>query len=202
MTKFGKYLGQIALVALVVVAILFAYDRFFRPSPGDPLATTISALKKENKLVVFSAQVVPVVSSTDSRVLGLLQSQQTAIIPGYVEYYLDMSQLDENSIEWDAETQKLSITLPPLMISPPNLSENRAQYYRKGLLITGEAQEALFRGNSAAALAEATEQARKPLLVNMAKKAAKEAIHQNMTVPLRSAGFDNITTTIRFANEG
>lgn len=201
MRRFGRSIGQLALVSLVVLAILFAYDRFFRTSPGDPLATTIAAMKQENKLVVFSAQIVSVVKSDDSRMLGLLQSQQTAIIPGLVEYYVDMSQFSDRNVTWDAGTQKLSVTLPPLMISPPNLREDRAQYFRAGLWITGDAQGALFRKNSTAALIEAKKQARQQVLVNLAKKAAKDAIDQNLTVPLRSTGFHNVTTTIRFPGE-
>lgn len=202
MRRAGGFIGQLAIVVLVVLAILFTYDRFFRPSPGDPLATTITALKQENKLVVFSAQIVSVVTSPDERMLGLLQSEQTAIIPGRVEYYVDMSKLSDRNFIWDADKQALSVTLPPLMISPPNLSEERARYYRAGLWITGDAQRELYRKNSAAALIEARKQAQQMVLVGLAKKAAKGALTQNLSVPLRSAGFDNINVVIRFPGEG
>ncbi len=202
MRRAGGFIGKLAIVVLVVLAILFAYDRFFRPSPGDPLATTIAALKQENKLVVFSAQIVSVVTSPDERMMGLLQSEQTAIIPGRVEYYVDMSKLGDRNFAWDADKQSLSVTLPPLMISPPNLSEEQARYYRAGLWITGDAQRELYRKNSTAALIEARKQARQTVLVDLARKAAKEAVNQNLTIPLRSAGFENITATIRFPGEG
>ena len=202
MKSLGRTLGIIALVAIIAIALMFAYDKFLRPNAGDPLGTTVTALSKQNKLVVFSAQVVAVVNSTDSRALGLLQSQQTAIIPGQVEYYVDLSKLTRDDVTWNADTQNLTITLPPLMIGAPNLSENRAQYYRKGILITDGASDALYRGNSQAAMQEARKQANNPFLVRLASTAAKEAVSQNLTVPFQAAGYENVKVAARFANEG
>ena len=202
MKSLGRTLGIIALAAIIAIALMFAYDKFLRPNPGDPLGTTVTALSKQNRLVVFSAQVVAVVNSTDSRVMGLLQSQQTAIIPGQVEYYVDLSKLTRDNVTWNAETQNMTITLPPLMIGAPNLSENRAQYYRKGILITDKASDALYRGNSQAAMDEARNQANNPFLVRLASTAAKEAVGQNLTVPFKVAGFENIKVDVQFENEG
>ena len=49
--------------------------------PGDPLATSLVALEKQNRLTVFSAQVSPVVAADDERLLGMLKSRQIAVIP-------------------------------------------------------------------------------------------------------------------------
>ena len=47
----------------------------------------------------------------------------------------------------------------------------------------------------------ALEQANSPVLMGLARGAAKDAIRQNLAIPLAVAGFDNVTVTVRFDEE-
>lgn len=196
----------IALPWLLVIALLGAVAwlgwRAFGSDPaGDPVSTSLVALEQQNRLTVFSAELSPVVASEDSRYLGTLNSRQVAVIPARVDYAIDLSQLGRQRMVWDEVRQQLDVTLPPLDISRPNLDEARAQYLREGIWITREAQDKLTRDNTRAAERQAREQARNPVLLDLARSAAKAAIQQNLAVPLEVAGFGNVKVNVRFEDE-
>jgi hypothetical protein len=168
---------------------------------GDPLGTSLVAFEKQNRLTVFSAQLAPVVASQDSRLFGAIQSRQVAVIPARVDYTLDLSQMNRDRLNWDDNSRTLSVLLPPISVGKPNLDEARAQYLREGIWITRDAQDSLTRSNTRLAETQAMEQAANPILVNLAKSAAKDAIRQNLAIPLEVAGFGDVTVNVRFDGE-
>lgn len=180
----------------------WALWRAFGPSAyGDPIATSLTAFEKANRLTVFSAQLAPVVSAEDERGYGLLKSRQVAVIPARVDYTLDLAQLDAGRFKWDAGTKQLSVTLPSLQVSKPNLDEARAQYLREGMWITGPAQAKLNRDNTLLAEQQAAEQAQNPALMDLARGSARQAVAQNLAVPLKVAGYGDVRVTVRFEGE-
>jgi len=196
--------SRVPLLIVAVNALLAIYLlwRVFAPSPyGDPLATSLAAFEKANRLTVFSAQLAPVVASDDERLMGLLTSRQIAVIPARVDYTLDLSKMTRSSMAWDEEAQRLTVTLPPLTVSRPNLDEGRAQYLREGVWITRTAQDDLTRANTKLAEQQAVEQAANPVLMNLARAAAKDAVRQNLSAPLQVSGHPAATVVVRFAGE-
>ena len=191
--------AAILLAGLAAAAI--AYLRWTGEDKVDVVGTMISGFQKQNSLAVFSAQVVTVNTRTEPRAFGLLQSRQTAIIPATVEYRLDQSRLTPDRFRWDAATQSLQLTLPGLTITRPNLDVARAQYFRDGLPMSDALRDRLAREGAAAATQEAVRQASAPQVQNLARAAAKEAMTQNLLLPLRAAGFDRARVTVRFADE-
>jgi hypothetical protein len=115
---------------------------------GDPLATSLVAFERQNTLTVFSAELAPVVSSDDSRLFGLVNAKQVAVIPARVDYTINLAAIGRERLSWNAQTQTLGVKLPPLTVSRPNLDEARAQYLRDGIWITREAQDKLTRDNT------------------------------------------------------
>jgi hypothetical protein len=195
-----------ALPWLLVIAALalaaWALWRAFGPaSSGDPLATTLTAFERQNRLTVFSAQLSPVVASDEESMFGLLKSRQVAVIPARVDYTIDLSTMGRDRLTWNGEAKRLDVQLPPLTLSRPNLDEARAQYLREGVWITRNVQDKLNRGNTQAAEQQAAKQARNPVLIGLARSAAKDAIRQNLAIPLEVAGFGNVTVAVRFDGE-
>ncbi len=187
-----------AALALATWALWKAYG----PSAyGDPLATSLAAFEKQNKLTVFSAQLAPVVSSDDERGFGLLKSRQIAVIPARVDYAVDFAKVTAQSLVWDEAKQTLTVTLPPLTISRPNLDEAHALYLREGVWITGPAQAKLTRDNTKLAEQQAVQQAANPALLDLAREAARVAVAQNLTAPITAAGHRDATVSVRFADE-
>jgi Protein of unknown function (DUF4230) len=123
------------------------------------------------------------------------------MIPARVDYTLDLSQMTAQRLAWDAAAQRLSVRLPPLGITRPNLDEARAQYLREGVWITAGAQDQLTRDNTRLAETEAGKQARNPVLLDLAQSAAKAAVAQNLVIPLQVAGYRDAIVTVRFDGE-
>src|SRR4029078_8069780 len=139
---------------------------------GDPLATSLVALEKQDKLTVFSAQLSPVVSSEDSELLGVLKSRQVAVIPARVDYTLDFSKMDKSRLAWDADTHTMRVQLPALTVGRPNLDGARAHYLREVMWIPNNAPPRLTRRNTQLAEQQAVQQAANPVLMDLARSAA------------------------------
>jgi len=188
-------------IAMLALAAWLGWRAFGPEDNGDPLATSLLAFEKQNRLTVFSAQLSPVVASTDSRLLGVIRSKQVAVIPARVDYTLDLSQMDRSRLRWDEGTKTLDVQLPPLKVGKPNLDEGRAQYLREGIWISRDAQDNLTRQNTRLAEQQAVEQAANPVLMGLARSAAKDAIRQNLAIPLEVAGFGEVKVNVRFDGE-
>lgn len=194
-------LPWLLFLAVAIFAGWLAWKQFGPKDAGDPLATSLVAFERQNRLSVFSAQLAPVVSSDDSRLFGLVNSKQVAVIPARVDYTLDLSKFGRERLQWAAETNTLSVRLPALTVSRPNLDEARAQYLREGVWITREAQDKLTRDNTRLAEQLAVEQAANPVLMNLARGAARDAIRQNLAIPLQVAGYGDVKVVVRFDGE-
>lgn len=187
------------LFVLALGAAAFLGWKLWQPEDmGDPLATSLVAFERQNTLTVFSAELAPVVSSNDSRLFGLVNSKQVAVIPARVDYTINLASIGRERLAWNAQTQTLGIKLPPLTLSRPNLDEARAQYLRDGIWISREAQDKLTRDNTKLAEGQAVAQARNPVLMNLARDAAKAAIRQNLAIPLHVAGYTKVKVDVTF----
>lgn len=176
--------------------------QMWKPAPiGDPLATSLVAFDKQDRLTVFSAELAPVVASDDSRLFGLVTSHQVAVIPARVDYALDLSKVGRDRMRWDQASRTLTVRLPPLEVTRPNLDEARAQYLREGVWITRAAQDKLTRDNTKLAERMAVEQAANPILLGLARSAAKDAIRQNLAIPLQVAGFGDVKLSVSIDGE-
>jgi hypothetical protein len=191
-------LPWLLFIVALALAAWFAWKAFGPEDLGDPLATSLTALEKQNKLTVFSAQLSPVVSSEDSRLFGAIRSRQVAVIPARVDYTLDLSKMDRGRLAWNAETHTMDVQLPALIVGKPNLDEARAQYLREGIWITNTAQAKLTRDNTRLAEQQAVQQAANPVLLGLARTAAREAITQNLAIPLQVAGYGDVKVEVRF----
>lgn len=186
----------------VVTLAALAWFSFLKPDKlGDPLATSLVAFEKQNRLSVFSAQLAPVVAADDERLFGLVKTKQVAVIPARVDYTLDLTAMNRERLSWNQEAKTLDVQLPALKLSRPNLDEARAQYLREGVFITREAQDKLNRNTTLLAEQQATLQAANPVLMGIARAAAKDAIRQNLAIPLQVAGYGDVTVRVRFDGE-
>jgi hypothetical protein len=189
-------LPWLLLMAAIACAGWLAWQ-LWRPEPiGDPLATSLVAFDKQDRLTVFSAELAPVVASDDSRLFGLVTSRQVAVIPARVDYAVDLGKVGRDRMRWNLASKTLTVRLPALEVTRPNLDEARAQYLREGVWITRAAQDKLTRDNTKLAERLAVEQAANPVLMGLARSAAKDAIRQNLAIPLQVAGFGDVRLSV------
>jgi hypothetical protein len=206
----AKPLAQVQAVPWLIVILLLAatawlgWKAFFETEEGDPVASAMLAFQKQNSLTVFSSRFEVVAESTDTRGIAgfdLLKSRQAAIIPATVEYRLDLAQMDRDRFEWDEDSDTLSVVLPPLRISRPNLDEANARLFTEGAYVTREASQDLSRNNSAQAERKAASFAKNPQVLGLARSAAKEAVRQNLAIPLQVAGYEDAKVEVMFEGD-
>lgn len=205
-------LARIQAVPWLIVVVLLAavawlgWRAFFYEEEGDVVGSAMLAFEKQNALTVFSSRFEVVAESVSTPSVGpfdidALQSRQAMIVPATVEYRLDLSAMDRDDFVWDADGEVLAVTLPQLRISKPNLDEAQARYFTEGRFVTREASTALSRNNSEQAERKARAFAKNPEILALARAAAKDAIRQNLAIPLQVAGYGDVEVDVRFEGE-
>ncbi|MBA4747757.1 MAG: DUF4230 domain-containing protein [Sphingopyxis sp.] len=195
-----------SLIALVVVAILaglafLGWDLVRTAmAPAKPetiVSASLESLKEQNILVPFTARFV---ADPTSRVRTLgLTAQKTLIVPGMVRYEVDLGAMTADNLDWDAEAKALTVTLPPLRVSAPEMDPAGAVEYRDGELVMAvtDAEKMLDDANWKAARAEILTQAKGATPMRLAQTAAINAVRSNFALPLKAAGVD-AEVTVRF----
>ena len=191
-------------LALLVVAAAFVMNRAqatFDPKPETIAAASLQGLREQNKLSAFAARFVAVVTSTQTR-FGF-SAKKTLIMPGAVQYQVDLSKLTQNDVRWDAPTKTLTVTLPPVQVSAPEIDMKAIREYDSGgiLLALTDAETSLDTANRAAAQAELTKQAQESVTMKLATDATRRAVASTFAMPLKAAGLD-ANVVVRFVGEG
>jgi hypothetical protein len=203
-------LARIQAVPWLIVIFLIAavawlgWRAFFYQEEGDPVGSAMLAFEKQNSLNVFSSRFEIVAESENAQgVLGIdiLKSRQASIIPATVTYRLDLSHIDRDAFAWDPASETLNVVLPGLRISRPNLDEAAAREFTEGRWVTAGAQRSLSKNNSLQAERKAAAFAKNPQVLSMARQAAKDAVRQNLAIPLQVAGYENAKVVVRFEGE-
>ena len=192
------------VIVLLAATAWLAWRAFFYQEEGDPVGSAMLAFEKQNSLTVFSSRFEVVAESVNNqRVLGVpvLESRQATIVPATVEYRLDLSGMDRDRFQWNPEAGRMTVVLPQLRISRPNIDEAAARVFTEGTFVTREASQALARNNSAQAERKAAAFAKNPEVLALARQAAAQAVRQNLAIPLQVAGYDNATVAVRFEGQ-
>lgn len=193
------------VVGLLIGALLVGSARignFFGrgPDPETIAAASLQSVREQQRLTAFAARFVAVVTSTQTR-FGL-RARRTLIMPGLVRYEVDLAKLQQEDLRWDEGSQTLSIALPPLEISGPEVNlEDFQEYGDSGVLSAlTDAESALDDANRKRGRQELIRQAREPLPMKLARDAARRAVARSFAMPLRAAGVE-ANVEVRFADE-
>ncbi len=180
-----------AILAVVAYMVWHEYRSAFAPAkPETIVSARLESLKEQNVLVPFTARFV---ADPTSRVRTLgLTAQKTLIVPGTVRYELDLGALTAKNLDWDAETQLLTVSLPPLRVSAPEMDPAGAVEYRDGELVLAvtDAEKRLDEANWKAARSEILAQAKGATPMRLAEAATINAVRGNFALPLKAAGID------------
>ena len=190
----------LVLGALVVGAIKVSDIFGGGPDPETVASSSLQSMREQARLTPFSARFVAVVTASQTR-FGL-SAQKTLIMPGTVRYELDLAKLQQSDLAWDANAKRLSITLPPLEISGPEIHLAEVQEYDAGglLMALGSTERNLDQANRQRAQQELVRQARQAMPVKLARDAAKRAVERSFAMPLKAAGIE-ATVVTRFRDE-
>ncbi|MEA3051319.1 MAG: hypothetical protein QOG72_222 [Sphingomonadales bacterium] len=194
------------LPALAALPVGAALGYWLRPDAAaaraDPQAIAAAALlsvRDQGRLVPFSARFVSVANASESH-LGLT-ARKTLIMPGTVRYGVDLTRLRRSSLAWDEATRTLTITLPPLELSGPEIDLNQVQESSEGGLVMALAgsERELDRANRRSAQDELMRQARAPAPMRLARDSAMRDVARSFALPLRAAGIE-ASVAVRFVD--
>ena len=192
------------LLGLVLLALLLVGLRINSWMSGtDPetvASGTLQSVREQARLTPLAARFVAVVTSHQTR-FGLT-ARKTLIMPGLVRYEVDLARLQQRDIAWDAGSSTLSVTLPPLIISGPEIDLGQIQEYGGSGILTAltDTERTLDAANRQQAHRELLRQAREPVPMGLARDAAKRAVARSFAMPLRAAGIE-ASVEVRFADE-
>lgn len=171
---------------------------------GLAAARTLSetfAKARSLKVATLSGEVIA--TARDRGYLGMLPSGQTVKYPYSVDYVVDLAALDRTAWLWDEDTKTMTVRLPDVAPSKPNIDASRATYVgTSGLFMSRAAAQRLNVqvAGRAALRAEAT--ARKPEHLDRARQSAREAVAGLIAPPLAQAGLGAVRVVVRYPWEG
>ena len=203
----------VALAAIAVALILGVLlgvttgiaDRIFGgPNPKTIATASLESMRAENRLTVFAARYVSVVTSEQQRLGGLVSSERTLILPGDVRYELDLSKLQNNDVSWDGSSKTLTIQLPEVDVAGPDVDINAVKEYGGGGVLSAltNANEQLDQANRDRAVQDLRKQATAAVPMQLARQAARDAVARSFAMPLLAAGFKDVKVVARFPTDG
>ena len=144
--RLNKPLVLLMLVVALVLGLLLGTwtgiaDKIFGgPNPKTIATESLELMRAENRLTVFAARYVSVVTSAEQRFGGLLNSQRTLILPGNVRYELDLSKLQPSDVVWDKPNNTLRVKMPEIEVAGPDVDINSVKEYGGGRRPVGDHQ--------------------------------------------------------------
>ena len=199
-----------AIIIALIVGVLVGVgtgiaDRIFGgPNPETIASASLESMRAENRLTVFAARYVSVVTSQVQRLGGLVSSQRTLILPGDVRYELDMSKLQPNDVTWDGSSHTLTVKLPEVDVAGPDIDINAVREYGGGGVLSAltDANQQLDQTNRARAVADLRKQATAQVPMQLARQSARAAVERSFAMPLQAAGFKDVKVVARFPTDG
>jgi len=209
-----RRLNKALVLAMVAVALILGVllgvttgiaDRIFGGLNPKTIATaSLESMRAQNRLTVFAARYVSVVTSEQQRLGGLVSSQRTLILPGDVRYELDLSKLNPKDVTWDASTKTLKVQLPEVEVAGPDVDINQVKEYGGGGVLSAltNANQQLDSTNRARAVSDLRKQATAAVPMQLAHQAGRTAVERSFAMPLIAAGFKDVKVIARFPTEG
>ena len=161
-------------------------------------------MRAENRLSVFAARYVSVVTSQQQRLGGLINSERTLILPGDVRYELDLSKLQQNDVSWDGSARTLTVRIPEIEVAGPDVDINAVKEYGGGGVLSAltNADQQLDQSNRDRAVQDLRKQATAKVPMQLARQSARAAVERSFAMPLLAAGFKDVKVVARFPTDG
>lgn len=174
------------------------YDGIFRTDTSKVLSTTVESLREESKLQVFSFKGLARVQ-TDRTDFWIFEGRQQLIVPGVINYFIDLSKLTLDNVRYDDAAKLVTVKLPPLQLDDIAFQPENATTLNGGLLTFSEEQvEALRKKNYLKARQLLVKQAQGKSYLDTAKRRARENITSYFEIPLRIAGQPDVKVIATF----
>ena len=193
----GAALGL--LIGILLMALAGSAATAPAPDPQRVADAALVSLREQGRLTSLVARYAAVVTSSRSS-LGL-EARKTLILPALVRYGVDLRRLRREHLAWDEPTGTLTVSLPPLEISGPEIDMEEARESSEGgvlMALTG-AEAELDEENRRRAEQDLMRQARAAAPIAAAREAAMRIVARGFALPLRAAGIP-ASVSVRFTD--
>lgn len=199
-----------AALAVIAAAAWLSWDRYAEtrletlPEEGGAPVTQIVTARLTGTGTLKVAELSGIVQATasDIRGLGWLRSDQLVKMPYSVGYFVDLSKLGSDDLQWDAQSKTLIVDAPDVTAAPPNTDEGRRTLVEtSGIFVTRSAAEALSQRTSMRATAVAKKEATSPERMAQAREMGRQAVARLLAQPLAAAGFGDVRVVVTFPPE-
>ena len=199
-----------AIVVALILGVLIGVSTgvvdwiFGGPNPRTIASASLESMRAQNRLTVFAARYVSVVTSEQQRLGGLVSSERTLILPGDVRYELDLSKLQNNDVTWDGSKHTLTVRLPMIDVAGPDVDINQVKQYGGGGVLSAltNANEQLDQANRDRAVQDLRKQATAEVPMKLAREAGRQAVERSFAMPLLAAGFKDVKVVARYPTDG
>ncbi|HEX8214598.1 MAG TPA: DUF4230 domain-containing protein [Allosphingosinicella sp.] len=202
--RLSKSLAVVVLAAMAALLGLFAWSQYSerieaeRSLGLDASRVVAEHFSKAAALKVGTLSGKTVARGTDPGFLGMVKSEQTTTIPFTVDYFVDVSRLDQRSYRWDPETKTLSVEIPDVTVAAPNIDETAARSRQSGLYISRRASMELAKQTSERAAARSRQAAQKPENLKRARENARAVVARMAKGPLSASGMGGVRVAVSF----
>lgn len=163
-------------------------EGYFQVDTTKVLATTVESLRDERRMLVFSYKGTAKVQAERS-VWWLFGGRQELIVPGVVNYYVDLSDLTLGDVSFNETAKIVTVRLPKVTLGDIAFQPENATTINGGILTWDDDKvEALRKLNYRNARRAMVAQAQQPGLLNAARRQARSNITGLFEIPLRIAG--------------
>ena len=197
--------ASLLAVGMAVVGWRWWNERYTVAAQDDGAAVTgvvAATLRGASALKVATLSGTVQSTAADTRLGGLLTSDQVMKAPFTVDYHLDLQRLRPGDLHWNARTRRLVIDAPDIRVAAPNIDEAHRYLVRtRGVLVTRGASEELARKVALNADRAARTEAQRPERIARARDNARRALGDLLSAPLDAAGLDVASVEVRFPDE-
>ena len=164
------------------------------------LAAAVLSLRREQKLLSYTWRGAVHVSAERSELLGLLTGTQDLTVPATVGYYVDLRRLQPEDVQFDGNTNRVNVHVPPLVLGEVAVQAERAVVRNGGSLTYSDRQvQELTRLNYGRVREAVIAAAQERTLVAIAQEAARANVRHQFEVALEAAGTPNVLIEVSFA---
>lgn len=171
---------------------------FLQKDTKKVLSATVESLRSENKMLVFAYKGTARVK-VEREKFWVLTGSQELIVPGVINYYLDMGKLSLADVTYDEKAKLVRVKLPPIVMGDVAFQPEQATTINGGVLTFSQDQvEELQKANYASARRAMIAQAQGPGFVEAARRQAISNVQAYFEIPLRIVGQPDIKVVATF----
>ena len=176
-----------------------AQSGLFTVDTTKVLSATVTSLKAESKILVYSYKGDARVRVNRSVLWGLMGGSQELIVPAAVTYYLDMTALTLEDVSFNEKAKIVTVKIPKLTLGDIAFQPEQARKMNGGLLAMSQTvTDELETVNYKTARRAFVKQAQSASIVDQAKRQAQINVQSYFEIPLRIVGHPDVKVVASF----